>query len=151
VYSNFTSKGDLFFALVDRQVTQRVTVVHQLVDDALEPSAKTARRVGARLTETIRANADFQILFFEYWLRANRDPAVRERFAEHRHAIREQFARQFDAMGHLLPNGLSAAELAQLVLSLSNGIAIEEITEPGSTPPNLIGKVLAQLIEPGAK
>lgn len=148
VYSNFASKDDLFFALVDRQIALRVAMVQELLTPVDELNADTTRLIGERLTEAIHGNTDHQILFFEYWLRAIRDPATQKRFAAHRRAIRERLTEQFNAIEHLLPDAFSVVEITQLVMALRNGIAIEEVPEPGSTAPGLIGKLLTHLIAP---
>lgn len=136
VYSNFGSKDDLFFALLDRQIEHRRDAVVALVEAAGErPSMHT---VGALLTREFRENQDWQMLFVEYWLRAMRDPDVRSRFVEHRRAVRASIE---DAV-RLLEPSLDAKSAAVLLLALSNGLSIEEFTESGTVPPDLFGAVL---------
>jgi AcrR family transcriptional regulator len=143
VYSNFGSKDDLFFALLDLQIERRVEAVSALADKAgARPSAKD---VGDLLMAGLLENRDWQMLFAEYWLRAMRDPAVRVRFTEHRRSMRasiEDAVRRLDTKD-IDTKGIDPATATVLILALSNGLSIEEFSDPGSVPHDLFGTVLA--------
>lgn len=140
VYSNFGSKDDLFFALLDDQIERR----RVLVEEVLDAGDGTPDQFGQLLMEQMRANRSWQLLFTEYWLRAVRDPAVHRRFLEHRRALRENI----EAVIRERWSGVNSdpAELAMLVLALNNGLSIEEFSDPGSVPPDLFGHTLQALI-----
>jgi AcrR family transcriptional regulator len=148
VYSNFGSKDDLFFALLDLQIERRVEAVSALADKAgARPSAKD---VGDRLMTGLLENRDWQMLFAEYWLRAMRDPEVRVRFAVHRRSMRasiEDAVRRLDTSGigtsGIGTKGIDPATATVLILALNNGLSIEEFSDPGSVPHDLFGTVLA--------
>jgi AcrR family transcriptional regulator len=138
VYSNFGSKDDLFFALLDLQIERRVEAVSALADKAgARPSAKD---VGDLLMAGLLENRDWQMLFAEYWLRAMRDPEVRVRFAEHRRSMRASIE---DAVRRLDTSSIDPATATVLILALNNGLSIEEFSDPGSVPHDLFGTVLA--------
>jgi AcrR family transcriptional regulator len=138
VYSNFGSKDDLFFALLDLQIERRVEAVSALADEAgARPSAKD---VGDLLMTGLLENRDWQMLFAEYWLRAMRDPEVRVRFAEHRRSMRASIE---DAVRRLDTSGIDPGTATVLILALNNGLSIEEFSDPGSVPHDLFGTVLA--------
>jgi len=138
VYSNFGSKDDLFFALLDQQIERRVELVSALAEKAgARPSPKD---VGDLLMAGVLANRDWQMLFIEYWLRAMRDPDVRARFGEHRRAVRASIE---DAFRRLDTSSIDPATATVLVLALNNGLSIEEFSDPGSVPHDLFGTVLA--------
>jgi len=140
VYSNFGSKDDLFFALLDLQIDRRVEAVSALADKAgARPSAKA---VGDLLMTGLLENRDWQMLFAEYWLRAMRDPEVRVRFAEHRRSMRASIE---DAFRRIDTSGIDPATATVLVLALNNGLSIEEFSDPGSVPHDLFGTVLAAI------
>ncbi|MBB5164712.1 TetR/AcrR family transcriptional regulator [Mycobacterium sp. AZCC_0083] len=140
VYSNFGSKDDLFFALLDLQIECRVEAVSALADKAgARPSAKD---VGDLLMTGLLENRDWQMLFAEYWLRAMRDPEVRVRFTEHRRSMRASIE---DAVGRLDTSGIDPATATVLILALNNGLSIEEFSDPGSVPHDLFGTVLAAI------
>ena len=138
VYSNFGSKDDLFFALLDQQISRRIEAVTTLADAAATRPTVTA--IGDLLMRGLLDNRDWQLLFTEYWLRALRDESVRERFVEHRRAVRAAIA---EAVRRLdLETDLDPATTAVLVLALNSGLSIEEFTEPGVVPADLFGTVL---------
>jgi AcrR family transcriptional regulator len=140
VYSNFGSKDDLFFALLDLQIERRVEAVSALADKAgARPSAKD---VGDLLMTGLLENRDWQMLFAEYWLRAMRDPEVRVRFAEHRRSMRVSIE---DAVRRLDTSDIDPATATVLILALNNGLSIEEFSDPGSVPHDLFGTVLAAI------
>jgi AcrR family transcriptional regulator len=140
VYSNFGSKDDLFFALLDLQIERRVEAVSALADMAgARPSAKD---VGDLLMTGLLENRDWQMLFAEYWLRAMRDPAVRVRFTEHRRSMRASIE---DAVRRLDTSDIDPATATVLILALNNGLSIEEFSDPGSVPHDLFGTVLAAI------
>lgn len=137
VYSNFGSKDDLFFALLDDQIERRREAVTILAESVPNP---TAEQLGRLLTAQMRSNRDWQLLFTEYWLRAMRDPEIHARFVEHRRALRasiETIVRQLDNATDMDPS-----HAAILVLALNNGLSIEEFSDPGAVPAAMLGDVL---------
>jgi AcrR family transcriptional regulator len=144
VYSNFGSKDDLFFALLDAQITARAALIEQVGASQGPESAPAA--VGKALMQAIHENTDYQLLFIEYWLRAARDPQIRARFAKHRRALIDQTMKAVIDPAVLAGTGLSPEALTTLLIALMNGFAIEEIVAPGTVPPDLLGAVLESLI-----
>lgn len=149
VYSNFGSKDDLFFALMDQQIELRTRLVTEVARDLPQGGPQALAAIGERLTRAISENREWQLLFLDYWARAVRDPSIRARFVEHRRAVRtlmggavEQIARSLN-IGIVLPTDL----VSLLLLGLSNGLAIEELVAPGTVPTSLIGSVLVALID----
>jgi len=144
VYSNFGSKDDLFFALLDAQVTARAALIEQAGVSEGQESAPAA--VGKALMQAVHENTDYQLLFIEYWLRAARDPQIRARFAKHRRTLIDRTMKAIIDPTVLAGTGLSPEALTTLLVALMNGFAIEEIIAPGTVPPDLLGAVLESLI-----
>ncbi|MGV9612800.1 TetR family transcriptional regulator C-terminal domain-containing protein [Nocardia xishanensis] len=94
----------------------------------------------------LRDNRDWQLLFTEYWLRSLRDEAVHERFVRHRRTVRVAVGEAVQRLG--LETDIDPAPTAVLVLALNSGLSIEEFTEPGVVPAELLGTVLRAVIEP---
>lgn len=46
-----------------------------------------------------------------------------------------------------LPSALPAEDLSLILIALVNGLAIQELTDPGSVPDDLLGKATARLLE----
>jgi AcrR family transcriptional regulator len=145
VYSNFASKDELFLALMDVEVKARVDRV--LANASTDQRAAIA--IGDRLAQVSMEQPDWQLLFLEFWLRAIREPVVREQFVAHRRALRASIAeaiRQAFA-GDEGSWTWSAEELTVLVLALSNGLAIEALADPTGVPDGLFGRALDRLVE----
>lgn len=95
VYSSFSGKDELFFALVADRLDQRLTVVvdaadgqrdlRQLFDDAEDD-----------LAVLFTTQRDWHLLFIECWIRAVRDPKRRAEWAGQRRAARAVIADFFE-------------------------------------------------------
>jgi len=146
IYSNFESKDDLFLALIDRQISQRAEAALASLADVSGDPAALATTIGQRLMDSVHANRQWQMLFFEFCLRAMRNEDVRLRFVEHRRVMRKQVAATTETLRERLGiTTMSAESLTVLVMSLSNGLAIEEMVDPGAVPRGLISDVLTHL------
>lgn len=147
VYSSFSGKDELFFALVADRLDQRLAVVADAADGQrdLRQLFDDAESDLAALFTTQR---DWQLLFIECWARAMRDPGRRAEWARQRRAARaviaDFFERHAAATGTPLP--VSAADLALAAMALSNGFAMEYIADPESTDPGLFARILGQLV-----
>ena len=146
VYSNFASKDELFLALMDAEVSARVALAQRVLAQA-PTSRQAAAEIGDWLAQAAIDQPDWQLLFLEFWLRAIREPAVREQFVAHRRALRASIAeaiRQASASDQSTSTW-SADEQTVIVLALSNGLAIESLADPTGVPDGLFGRVLARL------
>ncbi len=147
VYSSFASKDELFYALMRERIDERLALVAAAVDRQTTLS-DTTRDAGAGLAELIFSQADWHLLFVEFWARAVRDASLREEFARQRRSARELIARfleqQAARLGIELP--APADQLAVAVLALSNGIAIEWLADRDTVDPSVFGTTLGLLL-----
>ncbi len=143
VYSNFAGKDELFFALMEEYVKRRVESAHEVLRAYPDrPHSRAAlAEIGRRLTAALSRERDWQLLFLDYWRRAARDERVRDRFLRHRRALRASIAEAVTQSG--VPEGFSRDEVVTLILALSNGLAIERLTDPETVPDDLFGRLLA--------
>ncbi|MEU2347105.1 TetR/AcrR family transcriptional regulator [Modestobacter sp. NPDC049651] len=144
VYSNFGSKDDLFLALMQAEVTTRVAAVERSLAATTDlPDALAA--VGAELS---RRDPTWQLLFLEFWQRAVRDPAVREAFVASRRDLRARIAVVVDRFlaEHPARTGWNAGTLTLVLVSLTHGLAIEGLPDPDAVPPDVVPRVLADLL-----
>jgi AcrR family transcriptional regulator len=145
VYSNFASKDELFFALMEEYITGRVVAAREVLRShpggAASPVALA--EVGRRLTEALTREREWQVLFLDYWRRAVRDEQVRRQFLQHRRALRASIATAVDQ--DAVPEGFTRDEVVTLILALSNGLAIERLTDPKTVPDDLFGRLLLAL------
>src|SRR5205085_10597615 len=82
----------------------------------------------------------------EYWSLAIRDPELRARYAGRQTKLRADLATALEARAqHLgtpdLP--MPAEDVARIVLGILGGLAVDELVEPGSVRPQLLGDALA--------
>lgn len=147
VYSNFGSKEDLFYALMDQQIETRSQLVADVLANLPADVSDAKTVLGTRLTGAIVANREWQLLFMDYWARALRDPEVGARFAEHRRQVRDTITTAVrTTMMSVVTTDVPAEWITFVLLALSNGLAIEELAEPGVVPVELIGEVLGRLV-----
>src|SRR5829696_1392367 len=132
VYSNFTAKEDLFFAVYERRVEQVLTEV-----------APGLRQLGAeRAFDQLAAGAmhrrdrddGWRAVFFEFWAHVVRHPELRERFA----AIHARFLEPLaDAVQQLaedrglaLPADVTASQVVLAWNAMEIGLGLERLTQP---------------------
>ncbi|HLS13339.1 MAG TPA: TetR family transcriptional regulator C-terminal domain-containing protein, partial [Beutenbergiaceae bacterium] len=128
------------------QISQRAEAVLASLSDVPGDPSALAATIGQRLMDSVHANPQWQMLFFEFCLRAMRNEDVRLRFVEHRRVMRKQVAATTETLRERLGiTTMSAESLTVLVMSLSNGLAIEEMVDPGAVPRGLISDVLTHL------
>src|SRR5919198_5978399 len=90
LYSNFSGKEELFLALADRQVEERVAEVGAMADAAEgdEPSKDAAEQFRAFLER----DPEWPLLFYEFWSLSVRNPELQVELAKRRDAIRDALA-----------------------------------------------------------
>lgn len=146
VYSNFGSKDELFLALLDREVEHRGEQIATALERGHDITA-AARSLSRSVLDSVHGHADYYVLFVEYWLRAVRDPQLRERFIERRRAAAADQANVIGASTATAASGRQLADLAQLVVTINLGIAMEEVLRPGTIDPDLLAQLITSLLE----
>ncbi len=148
VYSSFASKEELFYAVIRERIRERL----ELVTKAAEGRATVldiTRDTASVLGELMSSQAEWSLLFIEFWARAVRDPDLRDELArERRHArglIASLLQEQAAQAGVELP--APAEQLAVAVLALANGISIEHLADPETVDPSTFGVILGLLLE----
>lgn len=153
VYSSFAGKDDLFYALMEERIGERLQLIATAVQHAASAeigssAGEMTREAAGGLAELMGSQTDWHLLFIEFWARAVRDPELRDDFARHRRAARGVIAafleRQAAQAGVPLP--APADQLAVAVLALSNGIAIEHLADPDTVDLSIFATVLALLL-----
>ena len=147
VYSNFASKDELFLALMADEVTRRVDAV----EEAMRTTTDLPGVLAAVSAELSHRDAAWQLLFLEFWQRAVRDPDVRRAFVTSRRDLRSRIA---DVVARFLAEhparaGWDAGALTVVLIALSNGLALEALPDPDAVPPDLLARVLADLVDQG--
>lgn len=148
VYSSFASKDELFYALMRERIGERLALAARAVERQATVHDIT-HDTGGGLAELISTQADWHLLFIEFWARAVRDPDLREEFARNRRFARALIAGflQERATEAELDLPAPADQLAIAVLALSNGIAIEHLADPDTVEPAIFGVILGLLLD----
>jgi AcrR family transcriptional regulator len=148
VYSNFTDKEDLFLALYERWVAERITEIDAEADDEASPP-EAARKLVAGWLRRVEADPDAFLLRLEFTARAARDPALREKLGARVGAVPVTIARLQARAGDpaetrlLLPT----EQVALALQALSLGLALEAIANPAAVQPEAGGQIASRLLD----
>lgn len=146
VYSNFESKDELFLALLDREFELRGQQIAIALDRSAGDTTAAAREVSRSVLDSVRDHSDYYVLLVEYWLRAQRDPQLRERLIERRRAAADQALHIVESTD-TVSGDRRLADIAQLVVTLNLGVAMEEVLRPGTINPDLLAQLITALLE----
>jgi AcrR family transcriptional regulator len=146
VYSNFGSKDELFLALLDREFELRGEQIATALESE-DDVAAAAKALSRSVLDSVHSHADYYVLFVEYWLRAVRDPELRERLIARRRAAAADQADNFAESAAALTSGRKLADLAQLVVTINLGIAMEEVLRPGTIDADLLANLITGLLD----
>jgi AcrR family transcriptional regulator len=148
VYSSFASKDELFYALMRERIGERLDLVAEAVERQATVGDIT-RDAASAVAKLISSQADWHLLFIEFWARAVRDPDLSKEFARERRSVRGLIARvlQERAAEAKVDLPAPAEQLAVAVLALSNGIAIEHLADPDTVDASTFGVILGLLLD----
>lgn len=138
VYSNFTSKEDLFLALLDRHLDQVVGGWERFGSDRHAGQGDAADGATGRrsFVEELDRERVWNLLLLEFFLYAMRDDRIREKVAARYRSVRETIARllrrQFSDAA--VPPPLPIEHLAWVVSSLGSGLAVQAYLDPRALP-----------------
>ena len=149
MYSNFSSKEELFLALLDRHLARQLEQVETLY--AIESSEELLAALRASTERELAEARDFGVLVVEFWLYAMRQPAARAelatRYRQLRGRLGELIAARHARHGTAPP--IPPEHLAALALATDTGLFLQFLAEPGALPLALHGDAMLRLLEPG--
>jgi AcrR family transcriptional regulator len=145
LYWYFSSKEELLLALLEERID---APMREMV--ALLESAPPERDMSVEATREFARQLDGQreavLLERDYWSLAIRDPELRVRYAKRQTELRGALAAALKARARHLGTpdlGMPAEDVARIVLSIIGGLSVDELIEPGSVSPRLLGEALA--------
>src|ERR1700722_6888577 len=146
VYSNFAGKEDLFLAVFERYMSQRVAEVARAAE--IEGSFAERARAGAdQWMQRFAGDRDTFLLHLEFMIHAARNPHLSEQLGQRMAALRLEIERQLSSReassDSALP--LPAADLALVLRALGIGLAVEALNQPGEVNTRLYGDFVALL------
>ena len=147
VYWHFSGKEDLLLTLLEERIDAPMRERFALLASA-PPEQDMALEATSAFAQQLAGEREALLLEREYWSLAIRDPALRTRYAERQTELRRSLAVGIEARArHLGTPDLSmpAEEVARIVMAIIGGLAVDELIEPGSVRPELLGEALAVL------
>ena len=141
VYSNFSSKEDLFFAVYERRVERFAAAAGEL-PEAADLDDAVREQVAAAVARRDREDG-WLAVFFEFWAHVLRHPEHRARFAELHGRAMQPFVAALDRLAAErgpVP-GLDSRELATTMMGVSTALGLERLTRPDVVGPELALKV----------
>jgi AcrR family transcriptional regulator len=150
VYSNFEGKADLFLAVFEDYMAERVRELADtqaaLPEDA--PLEARARALADQWMDRLARDRESVTLHMEFIAHANRDPELARRFGMRSMAMREAVARYIahyqQEAGMKLTMGVD--DLALVLRALGIGLAIESLVSPDTVRQSLYGDFVELLI-----
>jgi AcrR family transcriptional regulator len=143
VYANFRSKEELFLAMLDARFARRLDEMDRILANS------TSAEQGARAAATdfiayLKADPEWERLFFEAALHAARDEAFGRQLAGRYSAMRERMASILRVRGEQLglDPPVSYEELATMIFAMGNGVAFERLVEPAAVPDELFATMI---------
>jgi AcrR family transcriptional regulator len=145
LYWHFSSKEEVLLALLEERVRKPMREMVALLESA-PPDRDMSVEATREFDRQLRDQRDALLLDREYWSLAMRDRELRATYIARQAALRRDMAAALTARArHLgtpdLP--MAAEDAARIVISIIVGLTAEELVEPGSFPPQLLGDALA--------
>ena len=153
IYYNFESKSDLFFELLEERTDERVAHMRETLGKQAGDGGpqRALDEEAADATRSLKESGEWRLLVFEFVAHAVRDPNLAPRLGEHKRKFKAALA---EVLEEGLPERNSAASIpvdrfAVAATALANGLALEELADPGSVPDELLGELLASWVAVG--
>src|SRR4051794_18892911 len=131
LYWHFSSKDDVFFALVQERIDRPWREGIEMLRSA-PPEVDMAPEASGRFVELLRGQRELLLLDHEYWSLAVREPKLRARFAKRQAAMRgalaEAIAQRLEHLG-APPPGAAAEEIATAFIGLALGLGQQRLVE----------------------
>jgi len=148
VYSRYKSKADLFLAVLEVRIEQRIAEMRQAAASK-RGILEAAVVLGRQWDEKVRDDRQWSLLLIEFRLHAARTPSVNRRYAAIHARLRSSMARDIEeaarGRGETLP--LPAEQLARFALAVGTGAMLEQLAEPDAPAPHLTESVLMAMLQ----
>jgi AcrR family transcriptional regulator len=145
------NKEDLFLAILEEWRIELIRDVERAVGrpGSAEPEHSFQDEM-RHVIGTLKRGREWRLLLFEFVTYAARNPEFRERFAAGRQNFKAALASALAdrIAAHRLQPVVPPEQLAVLVTALVNGLALDELTEPGGIPGDLLAAALLALTDP---
>jgi AcrR family transcriptional regulator len=145
LYWHFSSKEEVLLTLLEERVDAPLREMVALLESA-PPERDMSMEATREFARQLRDQREAALLDREYWSLAIRDPELRATYVARQAELRRDMAAAMQARArHLgtpdLP--MAAEDAARIVISIIGGLTVDELIEPGSVRPHLLGEALA--------
>jgi AcrR family transcriptional regulator len=147
VYSNFAGKEELFLALADREVENRIAEIHALAE-AAERGERPGAEAAAQFRGVLERDPHWPLLFYEFWSFGVRNAKIQKEFAKRREAVRDALAETLERLADQLGFRLRfpAPALASAISASLNGLAFERAADPDSLPDEVFAEFISAIL-----
>jgi AcrR family transcriptional regulator len=149
VYSNFSSKTDLFLALLERRI--KIESSRQNAWIAGHSPAEIADILEESTRQPLNWDLRWTMLFTEFWLHAMRDPEARQVLASEyeraRNLVTDLIAETYEQAGLTPP--FPARDMAILIDALGHGIGLQAALDPERVDMRLQAQTLVWMLRGG--
>lgn len=145
LYYNFESKEDLFLAILEQRVNERVEEIERAFAEADSGPGEQAQAAALDYMETLRESDEWFSLFFEFVAYAGRDPDFQAEFGRRLKQVWSTLTRVIESRAGARAADLpvSAEQLAVGIHALGIGLAVERVADPTAVPDELLGTMLS--------
>jgi AcrR family transcriptional regulator len=151
VYSNFAGKADLFLAVFEDYMAERVGELAetQAALPADAPLETRARALADQWMQRLGRDRESVLLHMEFIANGDRDPELARRFGTRSAAMREAVAQYIAAYQEEagVELALPADDLAMVLRALGIGLAIESLVSPDAVRDELYGDFVELLVK----
>jgi AcrR family transcriptional regulator len=149
VYASFPTKADLFLAIFEARVDERVPRIRAFGARArsLDAFSKAMIRDWQRV---LRDEHEWSLVLIEFWVYAARTPELRDRLETQRHRIRNAVVEAARDAGGEEVLEMDLEEFMSAQLALANGYNLEALLEPARAPARF-GRASQALFEGAAR
>ena len=146
-YANFDSKEDLFFALLEGEVSSRINTVERMTRSVQDPEAKVL--AFREFFLTISQDRRWSLLALEFKLFAVRHPEVKTRLAAmNRRLVKSRIGILRDIIegtGRKLP--ITPAAVAMSLSAVTNALGLEHMLDRGLMPESALKQILGNYFD----
>src|SRR4051812_7033464 len=142
-YANFRSKEELFLAMLDERFADRLTEIEHVVSSDSELEEQT-RQAGEDFTRYVRADPEWERLFFEFAAYAARNDDFRAELVTRYRSLREALGVAFGRYceNHDISPPIPVERVALMTFAMANGFALEQLLEPEAVDDDVYASML---------
>lgn len=150
IYYNFRNKEELFLALLDARLDERLEHTRQTLAAGRGAGSgdRSLQEEALDVTRSFKESREWRLLLLEFVAYAARNPGFAKRFKDHKRRLRTALEELIEQ--HLSARGITPPipidQLAMAITALANGLAVEELSDPGAVSDQLLGDLLTMLL-----